>query len=46
MPTVTELELFAVELPFKVAFQHAAAADQLRAPVPAGPPGQRFPVFC
>jgi L-Ala-D/L-Glu epimerase len=25
MPTVTELELFAVDLPFKVAFRHAAA---------------------
>ncbi len=45
MPTVTELELLAVST-FKVAFRHAAVADQLRAPVPAGPPGQRFPVFC
>jgi L-Ala-D/L-Glu epimerase len=26
MPTVTELQLFAVDLPFKVAFRHAAAA--------------------
>jgi L-Ala-D/L-Glu epimerase len=26
MPTVTELRLFAVDLPFKVAFRHAAAA--------------------
>jgi len=26
MPTVTELDLFAVDLPFKVAFKHAAAA--------------------
>ena len=26
MPTVTELDLFAVDLPFKVAFRHAAAA--------------------
>jgi L-Ala-D/L-Glu epimerase len=26
MPTVTELELFAVDLPFKAAFRHAAAA--------------------
>jgi muconate cycloisomerase len=26
MPTVTELRLFAVDLPFKVAFKHAAAA--------------------
>jgi L-Ala-D/L-Glu epimerase len=26
MPTVTELQLFAVELPFKTAFRHAAAA--------------------
>ena len=26
MPTVTELHLFAVDLPFKVAFRHAAAA--------------------
>jgi L-alanine-DL-glutamate epimerase-like enolase superfamily enzyme len=26
MPTVTELQLFAVDLPFKVAFKHAAAA--------------------
>lgn len=25
MPTVTELQLFAVDLPFKTAFQHAAA---------------------
>src|SRR5215218_7784736 len=25
MPTVTELQLFAVDLPFKVAFRHAAA---------------------
>jgi hypothetical protein len=25
MPTVTELELFAVDLPFRVAFRHAAA---------------------
>ncbi|HET9557687.1 MAG TPA: dipeptide epimerase, partial [Actinomycetota bacterium] len=26
MPTVTQLDLFAVDLPFKVAFRHAAAA--------------------
>jgi L-Ala-D/L-Glu epimerase len=26
MPTVTELQLFAVDLPFKTAFRHAAAA--------------------
>src|SRR5918992_5297639 len=26
MPTVTELQLFAVDLPFKMAFRHAAAA--------------------
>ena len=26
MPTVTELQLFAVDLPFKVAFKHAAAS--------------------
>src|SRR4029450_564008 len=26
MPTVTQLDLFAVDLPFKVAFKHAAAA--------------------
>src|SRR5919106_4609673 len=26
MPTVTELELYAVDLPFKTAFRHAAAA--------------------
>src|SRR5215216_2836099 len=26
MPTVTELQVFAVDLPFKVAFRHAAAA--------------------
>ncbi|HET7516157.1 MAG TPA: dipeptide epimerase, partial [Actinomycetes bacterium] len=26
MPTVTELRLFAVDLPFKAAFRHAAAA--------------------
>jgi hypothetical protein len=30
MPTVTQLDLFAVDLPFKVAFRHAAARSCTR----------------